>query len=99
MFDKNNYTKIINIDDGVVGDELNGVYMYGVYYIGINCLEYVIDCFNKNKQLIGVFSYKKHKTSVENNMRDIVSCIHCNYNNYTKEITLSFDGKINYDVL
>lgn len=85
---KDKYDVFIEVRDGEVADELNGATFVGVYSIGINCSDYLIDCFDENNHLIGFFCYARNKNS----------WIHCDYDDWNKEINLVYKGEIDEEV-
>lgn len=82
------YDLLISVGNGVITDVLNGSIVYNVYYIAISYSDYVIDCLNSNKELLGSFAYARNKKSY----------IVCEYNDFRNEITLAIGGNITKEI-
>lgn len=83
------YTLTIKVKDGIVADEINGATINNVHTIGINTVEYMIDCLDANGELLGFFCYARNKNSY----------IHCDYDDWEKDICLAINGKISEEIL
>ena len=83
------YTLTIKVKNGIVADEINGATIHNVHTIGINTVEYVIDCLDANEELLGFFCYARNKNSY----------IHCDYDDWEKDICLAINGEINKEIL
>ena len=59
--DDEEYTLTIKVKDGIVADEINGATINNVHTIGINTVEYMIDCLDANGELLGFFCYARNK--------------------------------------
>ena len=86
---KEEYILTIKVKDGIVADEINGATIHNVHTIGINTVEYMIDCLDCDGELLGFFCYARNKNSY----------IHCDYNNWEKDICLAINGEISEEIL